>query len=149
MVLNYDSKNASREEALEMLYALCILERWETCWGLYKALSLTRNQAVLYGDIGCPPVLGGSGIYLPQKFEISINRKHGLDHDYDTVTIKFSMINTRVTSILNQQTQKKRRNVKQKYFSLWLEVISLCIQVFTVGDLSRIDRCSWDNCNIY
>lgn len=79
-----------------MLYALWILQRWETCWGLSKALDLTRNQAALYGDIGCPSVLGGSGIYIPQKFEISVNRKHGLDHDYGALTIKFSISNIRV-----------------------------------------------------
>lgn len=116
MVLNYDSKKASREEALEKLYALCILERWETCWGLYKAFSLTRNQAALYSDIGCPPVLDGSGIYFPQKFEMTINRKHGLDHDYGAVTIKFSMSKTRADFQIEWTNSEEKKKCEAKIF---------------------------------
>lgn len=98
MVLNSNSTKAvlgSRVAALEILYSLYILQRWEACWGLSKALSLTGNQASLFYSIGCSPVSGGSDTYFSQKLEILINRKHTLDHENGAAAIKFFMSNTR------------------------------------------------------
>lgn len=128
-----------------MFYALCILERWETCWGLYKALSLARNQAALYGDIGCPPVLDGSRICFPQKFEISINRKHGLVHDYGAVTIKFSMSNTRVDFYVEWTNPEEKKKCEAKMFCFLVRSTIIVHPSLH----SRIDRCSWDNCNVW
>jgi len=133
MVLNSNSTKAalgSRVAALEMLYSLYVLQRWEACWGLSKALSLTRNQAALFCDIGCPPISDKSGIYFSQKLEILINRKHRLNHDYGAVAIKFSMSNTRRDFCFSVEWTNSE---KKKQCEASLEVRTLCIQVFVMG----------------
>lgn len=132
-----------------MLYALCILQRWETCWGLCKALSLRRNQAFFNSDIDSPPILNGSGIHFHQKFKISINRKHGLDHNYGVLPIKFSMSNTRVDLYIELINSEEKKKCEAKIFCSLVRSNIIVHPSVPMGEHSRTDRCSWDNCNIW
>lgn len=134
-----------------MLYSLCVLQRWEACWGLSQALSLTGNQVVLLCNIGCPPISDGSAIYFSEKLEILINRKHGLDHDYSAVAIKFSMSNTREDFCFCIEWTNSG-NKKQREATMFCSLVKSKIIVHPSvhnGGSSRTNRCRWDNCNIW